>query len=107
MHDTIQMLVVKTVSCCVMLCCVVLCRQASLQYHLLSCVESLTLVAKDDCTDISLSLFSLLITVLALQRADIVKDQVRLSFTNCPCPLLVITMSQIGGVCDMTHFNKL
>ncbi|KAK2189217.1 hypothetical protein NP493_113g03034 [Ridgeia piscesae] len=55
-----------------------LCRvaDASLQYHLLACVESLTLVSKDDCTDISLSLFSLLITVLALHRADIVKDQV-------------------------------
>jgi len=50
--------------------------QTSLQQELLSCVSAIIEVSKSDCADVSLGLFTCIVSVIALHRKDTIKEWV-------------------------------
>ncbi|XP_041473460.1 dynein assembly factor 5, axonemal-like [Lytechinus variegatus] len=60
------------------------CRSEDKNYQnqLLSCVMSIILVAKEDCGDVTLELFTVLITIMATARDSELRDKVKSTLTD-------------------------
>ncbi|XP_038066344.1 dynein assembly factor 5, axonemal-like isoform X2 [Patiria miniata] len=52
-------------------------EQHSYQIHLVSCIEAIMGTSKEQCSEVSLSLLMVLVTVLALERDDALKNKTR------------------------------
>ncbi|XP_072168625.1 dynein axonemal assembly factor 5-like [Diadema setosum] len=69
---------------CKVLCEPDVCRgeQTSYQVQLLSCVQAIISVARDDCQEVSLELFTVLITIMAVGREEALREQVKTTLSD-------------------------